>query len=318
MKAAVIDLGTNTFHLIIAELASSPGASQDGSSPQTPKPFNVLYKTNVPVRLGQGRINDNVIIPEAFERGLEALKAFRKEIDGHQVDKVRAIATSAIRSASNGKDFIAAATTETGIVIEVITGQQEAEYIYHGVKASGVIKETSLIMDIGGGSTEFIICSPEELLWKYSYDIGAARLMQAYFKSDPLSTADRSLILSKLNDSLEGLKSACMVYQPTSLIGSAGAFESFAAMIDPALQLEKTTAALLDLGKYHQLSALLLSSSHAERAKMEGLIPLRVDMIVMASLLTSFVTGFVQPKHLYLSTYDLKMGVLAQMASNAR
>ncbi len=317
MKAAVIDLGTNTFHLIIAELYP-PGTSQDGSLPQTSKSFKVLYKTNIPVRLGQGRINDNVIIPEAFERGLEALKAFRKEIDRYQVDKVRAIATSAVRNEKWIKYFVTAASTETGIVIEVITGQQEAEYIYHGVEASGAINDTSLVMDIGGGSTEFIICSPGELLWKDSYDIGAARLMQAYFKSDPLSTADRSLIIDKLDVSLEGLKSACMVYQPSSLIGSAGAFESFAAMIDPALQLEKTAAVLLDLGEYHNLSTRLLSSSHAEREKMEGLIPLRVDMIVMASLLTSFVTGFVQPKHLYLSTYDLKMGVLAQMAINAR
>jgi len=91
MKAAVIDLGTNTFHLIIADLAKG-GA--------------VIYKTTVPVKLGEGRINENLIIPEAFERGLQALEAFAATIKTHEVDVVKATATSAVRSAANGEDFV--------------------------------------------------------------------------------------------------------------------------------------------------------------------------------------------------------------------
>ncbi len=151
MKAAVIDLGTNTFHLIIAECQGSD--------------VQVLYKTNVPVRLGQGRINENVIIPEAFERGIRTLKDFKLEIDRHQVAVTRAIATSAVRSADNGQDFVDAAKL-AGIEIEVISGDQEAAYIFEGVKATGTINGTSLIMDIGGGSTEFIICDEKGLIWK--------------------------------------------------------------------------------------------------------------------------------------------------------
>jgi len=152
MKAAVIDLGTNTFHLIVAELS--------------PAGVEVIYKTNVPVRLGEGRINENVIIPEAFERGIKTLNDFKQEIDRHGVTLVRAIATSAIRSAGNGVDFVAAASSRAGIEIEVISGEDEASYIFNGVKATGIITAPSLIMDIGGGSTEFIICNPDGQLWK--------------------------------------------------------------------------------------------------------------------------------------------------------
>jgi len=99
MKAAVIDLGTNTFHLIIAEISATN--------------VQIIYKTNVPVRLGQGRINENIIIPEAFERGVETLKNFKQKIDKYQVQQTLAIATSAVRSAANGSDFVDAAKKKT-------------------------------------------------------------------------------------------------------------------------------------------------------------------------------------------------------------
>ena len=299
MRAAVIDLGTNTFHLIIADLSS--------------RGVQVIYKTNVPVRLGEGRINENIIIPEAFERGLQALKDFRLEIDRQQVNLVRAIATSAIRSATNGQDFTAAAKEQAGINIKTISGEEEAGYIFRGVKATGLIERPSLIMDIGGGSTEFIICSAEGFSWKKSYDIGAARLMQAWFHSDPISKTEQSAIRQRLEDELKDLKTACIHYRPEILIGSAGAFESFAAMLNPGIDLKKIKSAQLDINAYKILSAKLITSTHAARAAMPDLISLRVDMIVIAALLTNYVLQEMGLQHISLSTYDLKMGVLYQL-----
>jgi len=296
MKAAVIDLGTNTFHLIIAEIAAEG--------------VTVIYKTNVPVRLGEGRINDNVIIPEAFERGIATLKDFRKEIDRHEVAAVRAIATSAVRSAANGADFVASAADRAGIAIEVISGEDEAAFIFKGVKATGIIRTTSLIMDIGGGSTEFIICNPDAYLWKKSYNIGAARLMQAYFHSDPINAADQLSIQQRLTEELPDLLQACATYQPEVLIGSAGAFETFAAMLLEDIDVKNISSASLDAAAYALLAAKLVSSSHAERKAMPKLIPLRVDMIVIASLITSYVIEKTGLTSISLSTYDLKMGVL--------
>lgn len=301
MTVAVIDLGTNTFHLIIAEVA--PGS------------VTVLFKTNEPVRLGQGRINENMIIPEAFERGINTLKNFKQEIEKHKIKVVKAIATSAIRSADNGLDFVKAAQAEAGIAIQVVSGDEEATYIFSGVKATGAIKGKSLIMDIGGGSTEFIICDEHTILWKKSYNIGAARLMQAYFKSDPISQDDQTAIINHLNVELQGLKEACALYQPQHLIGSAGAFETFAQMLYEDIDLKTIKSAPIALDHYQKLAQQLIASTHAERELMPYLIKLRVDMIVISAIITNYVISNCQINELSLSTYDLKMGVLYQFAN---
>ena len=267
--------------------------------------------TNEPAcQLGQGRINENMIIPEAFERGIQALKDFKSEIDAHQVTVVRATATSAVRSAVNGKDFVIAALRIAGIAIEIISGEDEAAYIFNGVKATGVINQQSLIMDIGGGSTEFIICNPDGPLWKKSYNIGAARLLQAYFHTDPISAEDQSAIQKHLDEELADLKIACQQYQPQVLIGSAGAFETFAAMLLKDADLKTLSSASLDIDEYLGLAEKLVASTHAERVSMPNLIPLRVDMIVIAALLTNYIISETGLKAMSLSTYALKMGVL--------
>ncbi|MBB2151478.1 Ppx/GppA phosphatase family protein [Pedobacter gandavensis] len=299
MRVAVIDLGTNTFHLIIADL--------DGTEP------NIIYKTNLPVRLGEGKINDNIIIQEAFERGLLALQQFNLRIKEHGVSLVKATATSAIRSAANGADFVKAAKKFAGIEITVISGEEEAAFIYQAVKATGLVKDRSLIMDIGGGSTEFIICDPKQVFWKKSYNIGAARLMQAYFHSDPINTRDKSAITAHLTTELADLKEKLDKYLPNHLIGSAGAFETFTGMIYPELDLKTIKSHTIPMDDYQKLSARFINSSHAERENMPGLIKLRVDMIVMAALLTDYILELGNLQQMSLSTYDLKMGVLASL-----
>lgn len=298
MRAAVIDLGTNTFHLIIADLSDR---------------INVVYKTNSPVKLGEGKINENIIIPEAFERGLQTLVSFAEEIKKQQVDVVRATATSAVRSAANGADFVAAAKLRSGIDIEIISGEEEAGLIFKGVQATGVIRETSLIMDIGGGSTEFILCNPHQVLWKKSYNIGAARLMQAYFKSDPISEGDRRRIIDHLEDTLGALKAACAVHKPLTLIGSAGAFETFAILLLKDVEVKDIASCVLPIKAYKKLAAELIASTHEQRAGRKGLIALRVDMIVLAAILTNYVIDEIGLEKLSLSTYDLKMGVLQSL-----
>lgn len=301
MKIAVIDLGTNTFHLIIAE-----------STDNKPK---VVFKTNKPVKLGEDITKANLIIPSAFERGIACLKEFKAIANQFEVDQIRAMATSGVRSAHNGSDFVNEARLQAGISIEIIDGEQEAAYIYEGVKWSGAITGKSLIMDIGGGSTEFILCNEEKLIWKKSYNIGAARLMQRFFKSDPINDHDKQLIAAHLADELGALKAICQEHRPQTLIGSAGAFETFAGMIDPMLDINHIATASIALEAYQKLAQKLIKAKHQERANMPGLIPLRVDMIVMASLLTNYVIDELGIKQLKLSTYDLKMGVLAALGN---
>ena len=299
MKIAAIDLGTNTFHLIIAE--------QIGSN------FKIIYKTNQPVRLGEDITKDNLIIPIAFKRGINCLKEFKTQIDNYKVDIVKATATSGIRSAINGQEFVDAAKLLTDIKIDIINGDEEANFIYKGIKLSGAITSKSLIMDIGGGSTEFILCDKEKLIWKKSYNIGAARLMQKFFKSDPINMIDKVLISKHLANELQDLKAICEEHQPKTLIGSAGAFETFAGMIYTKIKLNEISTADISLHDYKKLARKLINSNHEERAKMKNLIPLRVDMIVMAALQTNYVIENLYIKEIKLSTYDLKMGVLKSL-----
>jgi len=303
MRIAVIDLGTNTFHLLIAETNGEQ--------------FEILYKTNVPVKLGEGRINENIIIPAAFERGINTLKNFKETILTFQVDQIKATATSAVRSAENGKDFVKAAKELAGIEIETITGDEEAKLIYEGVKLSGAIQEKCLIMDIGGGSVEFILCDTKNLIWKKSYNIGAARLMQQFFNSDPISDDDKNAILNHIQNQLSDLFEICETHQPQKLIGSAGAFETFAELIiqRKTLNIDIKTAKTyeFDFDDYIDTTINLINATHDERIKMPGMIPLRVDMIVIAALITNYVMGRLKLNKLALSTYDLKMGVLANL-----
>lgn len=296
MKIAVIDIGTNTFHLIIAA--------------QSDEKLEIIYKTNVPVKLGEDITKDNLIIANAFERGINCLKQFKATINEHQVDVVKATATSGVRSAKNGTGFVESAWDEAGIKIDVIDGDEEASLIYQGVKWSGAIAGKCLIMDIGGGSTEFILCDEKELIWKKSYNIGAARLMQAFFKSDPINEVDKNQILTHLDKELIELKTICEEFKPETLIGSAGAFETFAQMLLPNIDVKAISAADISYSAYQKLSEKLISASHQERAQMENLIPLRVDMIVMAGILTNYVLAEMNIKQIKLSTYDLKMGIL--------
>ncbi|MCZ4244429.1 exopolyphosphatase [Pedobacter punctiformis] len=303
MRTAAIDLGTNTFHLIIAEKENDE--------------VKIIYKTNAPVRLGEGRLNDNLIIDAAFKRGVDQLKAYSETLKEYGVTKFKTTGTSAIRSASNGKDFVDAVKSETGIDIEIISGDEEAGLIYQGVKLSGAIEDLSLIMDIGGGSVEFILCDSNTLIWKKSYDIGAARLMQQFFKSDPISDEDRNSILVHIQNQLEDLFEVCEKYQPKFLIGSAGAFETFAELIikknNQHTDIKAAKTYKFDFDEYIAIAIKLINATHAERAIMPGMIPLRVDMIVVSALITNYVLGRLKINNLTLSTYDLKMGVLASL-----
>lgn len=300
MRVAIIDLGTNTFHLLLAHIEEN-----------IPK---IIYKTNEPVRLGEDITKANLITPAAFKRGITCLQEFRKTINLHGIDIIKALATSGIRSAKNGQDFVNAAREDAGIIIDVIDGNEEANYIYQGVKWSGAITQPALIMDIGGGSTEFILCDSQKLHWKRSYNIGAARLMQAFFKSDPIHKSDQLAIRTHLESQLVDLIEMCKIHPPQILIGSAGAFESFANIINAKIDLKAISTTHIDYNAYKALAVQLINANHEERATIEGLIPLRVDMIVMATVLTDYILEKLDLKQIILSTYDLKMGVLSDFS----
>ncbi len=219
-RVAVMDLGTNTFHLLIAEYHAE-------------NLFTEIRHEYVSVKLGEGGINEGTIKPDAYRRGVDTLIDFGRLIKEYNVQQVKAIATSAMRSASNGPQFMAEVEERAGIYIETISGDREAAYIYEGVRASGCMgSQNSLIVDIGGGSVEFILGDDNRILYKRSFEIGAARLMALFHKTDPISTQEINELQNYLDERLAPLFTELKNHTIQNLIGSSGAFETFAELVE--------------------------------------------------------------------------------------
>ena len=308
MKIAIIDIGTNTFKLMIARI------QEDGS-------VVVIDKEKIPVKLGEGGINNDVISHTPFLRGIKAMKTHKEKIDRFEVDEVRAFATSAIRSAKNGKDFVQKVKAETGINIEIISGDREAELIYFGVrKALDIGSEKVLIMDIGGGSTEFIVADANRIYWKHSFDLGAARLLEVINPSEPITEMEIKNLKFYLKDQLALLWGACEIHQVKTLIGSSGSFDSLSEMIyykfntveNPLIKTEYH----FDLENFEAIYKILINSTIEKRFKMKGLAAMRVEMIVVAVIMIKYVFKRLKLKEMRLSTYSLKEGILYDYLQN--
>jgi exopolyphosphatase / guanosine-5'-triphosphate,3'-diphosphate pyrophosphatase len=305
MKIAVIDLGTNTFNILIVEV--TPDYSYD-----------ILFQTKLPVKLGEGGINKGIIQPVPFQRGIDALRQHQKTIEKYDVQKVYSFATSAIRDAENGKEFVAKLKLETGYEVEVISGDREAELIYYGVRQALEMRSySSLIIDIGGGSTEFIIANKDEILWKQSFLLGGARLLEKFKPSDPITEGEAAEIKKYLLLELKPLFEALKKYPVKELIGSSGSFDSLAEMIlhkfhNPEI-LNYTTEFTFDLNEFKMIHDIILRSSRKERLLIKGLVEMRVDMIVVSSILVQFILSSFNIEQMRLSTYSLKEGVLYEV-----
>jgi exopolyphosphatase / guanosine-5'-triphosphate,3'-diphosphate pyrophosphatase len=305
-RVAVMDLGTNTFHLLIVE-----GLAND---------LKELRHDHVAVKLGEGGINKDLIQPAAFERGMQTMKSFQQYIEYYGVKEVKAIATSAMRSAANGKDFMDQVKAETGIQIETINGDSEAGYIFYGVKASDVLSGvTSLILDIGGGSIEFIIANNKQIFWKQSFEIGAARLMDKFHQVDPIPADCINELYQYIDDILPDFYTAAQRFKIENLIGSSGAFETFAEIAERTkgnnFDLKKLKSYQFETDDLIALTDILIHSSHEQRFNNSSIIPVRIDMIVVASIVTRYLMQKLNINNVCMSAYSLKEGVLAEMMS---
>lgn len=303
-RIAVIDVGTNTFHLLIAEKLEN-GFKE------------VLHLTEA-VKLGEGGMQDNLIKAEAFERGLQTMEVFAEKIRVKEASRIRALATSAIRSTKNGLDFIAEVKAKTQIEIEVIDGLTEAGLIYKGVKSSGILSaEKVLILDIGGGSVEFILCDKNEIYWKQSFEIGAQRLRQLFHQTDPITIENVNKLHQYLDEQLQVLFLSVKKQHVQVLIGSSGSFETYAEMIEVEkrnpFDIQNIKTYDFRISDFNRIATWLQNSSHQERLHKRSIIPLRVDMIVVAALVTQFVMEKLKILKLAMTTYSLKEGILTEM-----
>ncbi|UHG90646.1 Ppx/GppA phosphatase family protein [Spirosoma oryzicola] len=306
MKQAIIDLGTNTFHLLIVEKNDTG--------------YKTLFRESRPAKIGQAGINQGIITEEGIGRALTVLTYFRHVLDEHRVapEQVIATGTSAIRVARNQQEFIRRVEQETGIRIQVISGDQEAEYIYKGVRAAGSLDNTTaLVIDIGGGSVEFILGNQERIFWKQSFEIGGQRLRERFMTSDPIGPASIRRLHDYFQEQLLPLANAIHQYHPAVLVGSSGSFDTLVDMWfmheQGRLPDPKQSAFTLPVEEFYRAYELLVTRNHAERMQIPGMIELRVDMIVVAVCLIDYVLKTYAISQIRTSTYSLKEGVLSSL-----
>jgi exopolyphosphatase/guanosine-5'-triphosphate,3'-diphosphate pyrophosphatase len=303
MPVAILDFGTNTFNLLIAEQAGSG--------------FRVLYDGKQPVKLGKGGINKKVITPDAMERGLAAIRAHMQTISKFGATEIHAYATSAMRNAENGRAFAAMIEEEFGFTTHIIDGEEEAALIYGGIRESVDFGDaTAIILDIGGGSNEFIICNADGILWKQSFELGMARIIEMFHLSDPVRPREVSDIEAYYAQALKPLLEAVDRYRPSMLVGASGTFDTLAAMAAYRFGIsagEKSASVVIAPEYYREIHRSLLHSTTEERLNMPGMEPVRVEMIVPATIFINFVYHSCQLESITQSRYALKEGVMARL-----
>ncbi len=303
-RIAIIDMGTNTFHLLIA----------DGEN----HTFHILYRDRLAVKIGMGGINDGYITEEGIQRALLAMQSFRNVIAEHDVDTVYAFGTSAMRNARNGQEVADRIEAVTGIKVNIISGELEAQYIYEGVRAAlDMGSEKNLIIDIGGGSVEFIIANQQTVFWKRSFEIGAQRLLERYHKHDPILPEEIRELDEYFETALTELFDAMNVHKPGIMVGSSGSFDTWSDIFCITHDIHKSPEEIetpLTLEGFIEIYNTLIHKDRAARMQIPGMIEMRVDMIVVAACLVRFLLERYKFTRIRVSTYSLKEGVLAHLS----
>jgi len=294
---ASIDLGTNTARLLIATL----------------NPFQQILLKRTITRLGGGFSREHGLSTEAMQRSLAALADFAAELKRHGVERLRAVATSAVRDAVNGAAFCARVASETGIELEVIDGRQEALFTLAGVSSALADAARDLaVFDIGGGSTEYTLASGGAALFSRSLPLGVVRLTEG--KADLARMQDKiARELSRLKRDLEDA-GYLEAFSRAALVGTAGTATTLAAI---KLQMtdydyRKVNNCVVSQPRVRAIFEQLLPLTPAQRLGVVGLEPGREDLIIAGTLVvleTMRIFGF---ENLTVSDSGLLEGLLLE------
>ena len=299
-RIAAIDLGTNSFHVIIVDIFS------DGS-------FRRIDDLKEMVELAKGGLGKR-LADDAFQRGIEALKKIKVLCDSYNVDRILAYATSAIREAENGGEFVQAAIDEAEIKINAIPGQVEAELIgyavQHGIKMT---KEPSLIVDIGGGSVEFILANAAEFFFTISKKVGVSRMTDIFKPEDPITKENIAELESFYAKELKDIVEAAKGYTFHTIIGSSGTMQCIGSMVAArkGLPVDVTLNELtFSAQDYFEFYDEFITLNEEERAKVSGMDEKRLRFINTGVVLVRYLLKKFSIKQIKISTQALREGII--------
>ena len=316
-RVAAIDCGTNSLRLLIADV-----------DPARRELTDIERRMEI-VRLGQGVDATGRLAPEALERTFRVLADYARLIRDAGATVVRMVATSATRDASNAAEFGQGVQDRLGITPEVITGLAEARLSFAGATAElaapgpGQHPEPPyLVVDIGGGSTEFVLGKPGADasvvgdLAEISVDIGCVRLTERHLHTDPPATAEVATTVADIDHALDKVATAIAVQDARTLVGLAGSVTTITAIaLDlPAYDASKTHHARIPADRVHEVTTELLSKTRRERAAIPSLHPGRVDVIGAGALVLDRVMRCFGFGELVTSEHDILDGIAWSIA----
>ncbi len=300
-RLAVIDIGTNSIHMVLAEIGKNFS-------------YKIVDRIKEMARLGDGTFTSHRLSQEAMDRGLTVLKRFSMLAKNKGFDPILPIATSAVREAKNGGDFLKLVRKELGLRVRVITGEEEARLIYLGVRNSmDLSRFPAMIVDIGGGSVELMACTPKRLKFVRSLKLGAIRLKDQFLKADPpdkkVIQRLENLVAQTLKKSLSK-KSFTQFNQLVATSGMAGNLTEIIYLIRTGRPISQIDMATIELDEVRAVEGLLRTKNLQARLKIPGLDPRRVDTLYPGVLVLRQLMERTGIKQVRISDKAIREGVI--------
>lgn len=304
LRLAAIDVGSNSVHMVVAQVDADGGVT-------------TLWRMKEMVGLGRMSFPSRRLSREAMDRAINALARFRQAAVQRQSEKIIAVATSAVREATNGGDLIERAKRELGMSIRVVSARDEARLIYLAVRHTLALKQQPhLMIDIGGGSVEFIVGDERRALLLESRKLGAARMTARFVHTDPIAEAELNALRRHYDRELRPLVQSVARLKPVKCIGTSGTLENIAAMCGSVAQTNGDgSPAVIERPSVERLLARLVESDARQRAQIRGLDDQRKDQIVAGVVLVDELMRRLKLKRIHICGSALREGILLDYLS---
>ena len=302
-RVAAVDCGTNSIRLLVADLDPETGAETE------------LERRMLIVRLGQGVDATGRFADEALQRTFAACDDYAEIIRGYGVSQIRFVATSATRDASNREEFIAGVRSRLGVDPEVISGDEEANLSFRGATQAladddGGYSTPYLVVDIGGGSTEFVL-GAESVIAARSVDVGCVRMTERHLRSDPPTPEQIAAAKRDIDAAIDLAAKTVDLTQAKTFVGAAGTVTTLGAIALGLKEYDRSKVHLsrIPADRVRQMAADLLAMTHDERAAIPVIHPGRVDVIAAGGLVLSQIVNRLGLPEVIVSEHDILDGI---------
>ena len=312
MKIAAIDIGSNSIHLAIVRAVRG-------------QHLEIIDREKEMARLGSITLREHRLPPEAIERAIVTILRFKKMAEANKVDLILTTATAAVRESHNADEFISRVGKETGLEVKLLPGIEEARLIALGVsEVTDFNNQRALIIDVGGGSTEFIVTRGGEPELLHSVRIGAVRLTEKFITTDPISDTERENLIGNLRTDLTRVVSEINRIGFDFVIGTAGTVESMVNAIVSEKSAGRTDASnefegfteTVTIGEIRELNRDLASMTIKERRKVPGIEKARADIIIAGGILVETILSELGASEITRCDWALREGVILNYLRN--